>query len=70
MTKWGALAGMIVGAATVIFWSMAGLSETLYEMIPGFAASLLAIIVVSLLTTQPSKEVEAQFEEFEKIVKE
>jgi sodium/proline symporter len=70
MTKWGALAGMIVGAATVIFWSMAGLSETLYEMIPGFGASLLAIIVVSLLTAKPSKEVEAQFEEFEKIVKE
>jgi sodium/proline symporter len=61
---------MIVGAATVIFWSMAGLSETLYEMIPGFAASLLAIIVVSLLTAKPSREVEAQFEEFEKIVKE
>ena len=69
MTRWGALAGMIVGAATVIFWSMAGLSDTLYEMIPGFGASLIAIILVSLLTAKPSKEVEAKFEEFEKTLK-
>ena len=34
-------------------------------MIPGFAISLLAIVIVSLLT-QPSKEVEEQFEDFEK----
>ena len=33
-------------------------------MIPGFAISLLAIVIVSLLT-QPSKEVEEQFEDFE-----
>ncbi|MFS0599416.1 sodium/proline symporter PutP [Peribacillus frigoritolerans] len=69
MTRWGALAGMIVGAATVIFWSMAGLSDTLYEMIPGFGASLIAIILVSLLTAKPSKEVEAKFDEFEKTLK-
>jgi sodium/proline symporter len=70
MTKWGALAGMIVGALVVIFWSMVGLSDMLYEMIPGFAASLIAVIVVSLLTTQPSKEVEAKFEEYKRTLKE
>ncbi|CRH77826.1 sodium/proline symporter [Chlamydia trachomatis] len=48
---------------------MAGLSDTLYEMIPGFGGSLIAIIVVSLLTAKPSKEVEDQFEEFERILK-
>ncbi|PEY29998.1 sodium/proline symporter PutP [Bacillus cereus] len=66
MTKWGALAGMIAGAATVITWTQFKfLKDFLYEMIPGFAASLLAIIIISLLT-KPSKEVEKQFEEFEK----
>ncbi|CAM4095976.1 proline:sodium symporter PutP [Bacillus manliponensis] len=65
MTKWGALAGMIVGATTVIFWTQSAyLKGFLYEMIPGFAASLIAIIIVSLLT-KPSKEVQQQFEEFE-----
>ncbi|MEN1935682.1 sodium/proline symporter PutP [Paenibacillus sp. 102] len=68
MTKWGALAGMIAGAVTVITWTQFKfLKDFLYEMIPGFAASLLAIIIISLLT-KPSKEVEKQFEEFEKTV--
>ncbi|MBX9975582.1 sodium/proline symporter PutP [Cytobacillus firmus] len=69
MTRWGALAGMIVGASTVIIWSQAGLSDVLYEMIPGFAASLIAIIVVSLLTAKPSAEIEKQFSDFEKTLK-
>ncbi|MDM5226880.1 sodium/proline symporter PutP [Cytobacillus sp. NJ13] len=69
MTRWGALAGMIVGASTVIIWSQAGLSDVLYEMIPGFAASLIAIIVVSLLTAKPSAEIEKQFDDFEKTLK-
>lgn len=69
MTRWGALAGMIVGASTVIIWSQAGLSDFLYEMIPGFAASLIAIIVVSLLTAKPSAEIEQQFTDFEKSLK-
>ncbi|MFE9079799.1 sodium/proline symporter PutP [Bacillus mobilis] len=66
MTKWGALAGMISGAATVIIWTQFEfLKEFLYEMIPGFTISLLVIVIVSLLT-QPPKEVEEQFEDFEK----
>ncbi|MGM7636692.1 sodium/proline symporter PutP [Bacillus sp. Hm123] len=69
MTKWGALAGMIVGAVTVIAWSQIGLSDMLYEMIPGFAASLLSIIIVSLVTAKPSSQVEQQFDEFEQQLK-
>ncbi|WP_242221240.1 sodium/proline symporter PutP [Bacillus cereus group sp. BfR-BA-01380] len=67
MTKWGALAGMIAGATTVITWTQFKfLKDMLYEMIPGFAASLLVIIIVSLLT-KPSENVQKEFEEFEKI---
>ncbi|WP_100403516.1 sodium/proline symporter PutP [Bacillus sp. FJAT-42315] len=69
MTKWGALAGMVVGAVTVIVWSKVGLSDMLYEMVPGFAASFLSIIIVSLVTTKPSSQVEQQFDEFEKQLK-
>jgi sodium/proline symporter len=69
MNRWGALAGMIVGALTVIIWSQAGLSDFLYEMIPGFAFSLLAIVVVSLLTAKPSDDVEKQFNIFKKALK-
>lgn len=66
MTKWGALAGMIVGATTVIVWSKLGLSDVLYEIIPGFAACLIAIYIVSLLTSKPSVQVTERFNEYTK----
>lgn len=69
MTRWGALAGMIAGALTVIIWANTPLSETVYEMIPGFAASLAAVIIVSSLTT-PAAETMRRFEEFERVLNE
>ncbi|SFJ85204.1 sodium/proline symporter PutP [Thermoflavimicrobium dichotomicum] len=63
MTKWGALAGMIVGAITVIVWEQFKALEAVYEMIPGFIAGTLAIIIVSLLTAKPAENIETEFEE-------
>lgn len=71
MTRWGALAGMIVGAATVLIWvNVPGLSEALYEMIPGFVLSFLAVVVVSLLTKDPSTKVQGTFVEMEETLEE
>ncbi|TXK88447.1 sodium:proline symporter, partial [Parageobacillus sp. SY1] len=65
MTKWGAFAGMVAGAMTVILWTQSEyLKNLLYEMIPGFAASLAAIVVVSLLTKAPEEKVVEQFDKF------
>lgn len=69
MTKWGALAGMVVGAVTVLVWvNIPGLSDFMYEMIPGFTLSLLAVIGVSLITTIPNKDVQDTFNEMEKFI--
>ncbi|MGG1663719.1 sodium/proline symporter PutP [Brevibacillus sp. NRS-1366] len=69
MNKWGALAGMIAGALTVIIWTRFDvLKDFLYEMVPGFAISLLAIVIISNLTSKPSKEVAAQFDKYKKIM--
>ncbi|MEM5017471.1 sodium/proline symporter PutP [Metabacillus indicus] len=71
MTKWGALAGMIVGAVTVLIWvNVPVLKETVYEMIPGFFLSLIAVYVVSLLTSRPSKRVQNVFTEMEETLEE
>src|SRR3546814_2864244 len=50
MTRGGALAGMLSGAAVVILWIERGWSERMYELVPGFAVAMLAIVIVSLLT--------------------
>ncbi|WP_134703447.1 sodium/proline symporter PutP [Ammoniphilus sp. YIM 78166] len=66
MTRWGALAGMLAGAATVIIWTQFPALKDIYEMIPGFAASLIAIVIVSLLTPQPKGSIQEQFEKYSK----
>jgi sodium/proline symporter len=60
MTRNGALAGMIVGAVTVILWKQYGWAE-LYEIIPGFIFASLAIWIVSLAGRKPSAAVEQRF---------
>ncbi|WP_353979311.1 sodium/proline symporter PutP [Salinicola endophyticus] len=53
----GAIAGMVVGAVTVIVWIALGFSSSflggpgVYEIIPGFIASFLAIVLVSRMTS-------------------
>ena len=58
MTGIGALAGMVVGAATVILWKQTG--RALYEIVPGFIAGSIALVVGSLLSRAPSTEVQAR----------
>ena len=56
MTGLGAVAGLVVGALTVIVWIALGLNKSfmggagVYEIIPGFIAALIAIVAVSLAT--------------------
>jgi SSS family solute:Na+ symporter len=69
MTKWGALAGIIVGTVVVLAWAQTGMSDFMYEMIPGFFASLIAVVVVSLFTTTPSQSVQNTFSKMEEVLK-
>jgi len=49
--KWGIVAGMIVGFATTVVWKLTGLSSrTVYELVPAFFFSALAVVIGSLFT--------------------
>lgn len=58
----GALAGMLVGAVIVILWKNLLADTGIYEIIPGFICSSLAIIIVSLITATPDQDVIERFE--------
>ena len=60
----GAIAGVVTGALVDVLW-LAFLSAPtgLYEIIPGFAASMIAAIVVTLLDKHPSADVTAIYDE-------
>ena len=65
MTRNGALAGILVGAITVIVWKHFSLFG-LYEIIPGFIFASIAILVVSLMGKGPSKNMVERFSAAEK----
>ncbi len=64
--KAGAIAGMVGGAGMVFLWKL-GISKlggafAIYELLPAFVFSCICIVVASLLTAPPSKEIEADFD--------
>lgn len=64
ITRNGALAGIIVGATTVIIWGgyLSGGIFDLYEILPGFLLNLIVTVIVSMLGARVP-EIEAEFDE-------
>jgi sodium/proline symporter len=64
-TKYGALAGMIVGAVTIFivknYISIEG--EYFYELLPGFILAFITTVIVSLVTPKPKEETLSMFDE-------
>ena len=64
--KPGAIAGMVSGAGMVFLWKLVisklGGVFAIYELLPAFLLSSICIVVVSLLTKAPDKEIEEDFE--------
>ena len=62
----GAIAGMVGGGAMVFLWKLVisklGGAFGIYELLPAFIFSSICIVVVSLLTAPPSKEIEEDFD--------
>ncbi|MDP3813730.1 sodium/proline symporter PutP [Pseudomonas sp.] len=61
MTRNGALAGMLLGALTVILWKNFLGHLGLYEIIPGFIFATIGIVVFSLLDKAPSASMLKRF---------
>ena len=70
MTRAGAIAGMLSGGGMVFIWKLVikplGGIFGIYELLPAFIVSSIFIIVVSLLTNAPSKEIQDEFERVKK----
>ncbi len=78
MTKWGAFAGMLSGGVTAIVWCYVikpfgaehGISVlNIYELLPAFIVGLAAIIIVSLATKIPDKDITDEFEKVNELMK-
>lgn len=66
----GAVAGMVFGGVTVFLWKyviakLGGIFD-IYELLPAFIVSSIAIVVFSLVTKAPSAEIVSDFEDVKK----
>jgi len=62
-TTWqSALAGMLVGTLVLIVWKQAGLGSMMYEIVPGFVANLVTILLVNLVVPQHNDEILREFD--------
>ena len=79
MSRASAIAGMVTGAVVVLFWLYApitvmwdgeptSLSGVIYEIIPGFIASCIAILVTDAVTGAPKGQVKERYEEMEGVM--
>ena len=64
--KYGIIAGMSAGAVMVFVWKFViakiGGIFAIYELLPAFIVGLVAIVIVSLVTKAPEKEIVQEFE--------
>lgn len=64
--RWGAIAGLVTGAVMVFVWKFVvapvGGIFAIYELLPAFIAALAAVIIVSLVTGAPEKEITEEFD--------
>ncbi|HQA16156.1 MAG TPA: sodium:proline symporter, partial [Candidatus Avimonas sp.] len=69
-TLYGALAGMLSGGISIFVWKFLVAKYigkyisilNIYELLPAFIIASLAIVIVSLLGKEPSKEIQDQFD--------
>ena len=71
--KVGAIAGIVSGGITVFVWKFVisdlGGAFAIYELLPAFIVASIAIIIGSLLTKAPDKEIIDEYEKVQAIVK-
>ncbi len=64
--RYGAIAGMVSGGAMVFIWKYCirplGSAWDIYELLPAFIIACIAIVVFSLATPAPSKEITDEFD--------
>jgi sodium/proline symporter len=63
-TTWqSALAAMVIGTVVLILWKQTGLSDKMYEIVPGFIAGSLTIFLINLFIPQKDTTILQEFED-------
>ncbi len=68
-TSWqAALAGMVAGTVVLVVWKQTGLSDVMYEIVPGFLCNCITIVIVNMIAGQKNEKVVKEYEEVNEII--
>ncbi len=56
-TNFSAIAGMVSGTLVVVLWKQLGYGDTLYEIVPGFIANAMVMMIVNRIWPQKSETI-------------
>ena len=63
-TSWqSALAGMVTGTVVLVLWKQIGFGEKMYEIVPGFTANCLTILMINFVIGQKDESILQEFDE-------
>lgn len=69
-TSWqSALGGMVAGTVVMVTWYCLGLNKYMYEILPGFIAGLVVIMIMNKLKPQQDEAILAEYDEMQKELK-
>lgn len=61
-TWYSALAGMVVGTIVMLVWYFTGLNKYMYEIVPGFLANLIIMLIINAVKPNTDKEIDEEYE--------
>jgi len=68
-TSWqSVLGGMLTGTISLVLWKFLGLSNYCYEIVPGFIANIITIVVLNKIYPAKNPAITADFAKMKKIV--
>ena len=68
-TSWvSALAGMVTGTVVLVVWKRLGLDGLMYEIVPGFAANCITILIVNIFAGQKNEQILRGYDEVTRVV--
>lgn len=62
-TWYSAILGMVTGTTVMLLWYFTGLNKYMYEIVPGFLANLIVMIIINKFAPNNNKEIENEFNE-------
>jgi sodium/proline symporter len=63
-TSWqSVLAGMVIGTVVLVVWKQVGLGDYMYEIVPGFIANCLTVLLVNIAIGQKDEKILKQYQD-------